>query len=213
MNLKETIQYEKSRMTPIRFVVNWIIAPTFAVLTVILLGTASVLMAIDEVKYLTVFIILLSVLGFLMVAMFVSIPFVRNREIAFEVATHDYDTSALEDEERYTFAFSDGSSVILEPTGVSVFDRYFHYSSLVVTTETSTHLNRIEVFISFILKGNVSMTEENGIDIQGFHLELTKELLRAIDQFRIPLSNPEVIEVLRKDQRKAFKRIYLTRHV
>jgi hypothetical protein len=213
VRLFDTIAYEKANMTPIRFVVNWIVAPIFVVFSIACLTTASILMEIDDVKYLPAFIVLMVLFVVVIAALLVSVPFVRRREIDLECAVHDYDTTDVEDRDRYAFGFEDGSSVSLEPAGVVLFDRFFHYSNFHIAVETSSLLNRVIVRIGFTMKHGLSMAEGEDGATNGFHLELTKELVHAVDRFEIPLANREVLDALLADKRRAFEQIYLTGRV
>ena len=210
MGFLDLVKAERRMMNPIRFRMNYVVVPIFFTVTVTCILVGAVLISIDETRYEGAFIGIMVLVGVLMAALLASVPFVRRKEIAIELAKHDYDTSTVEDRDTYEFVFSDGSSVALEYAGVTIFDRFFHYGGFRIAVETSNMLNQVHVFLSFQLKGGCSLAEEEDGSVDGFHLELTKELLHAVDHFPIRIENRSVLDALRSDKQKAFEQIYKT---
>lgn len=191
-----TFRNNKRFMNPVRFRTNYVFLPAYLAVCVLCLGTGMVFMNLDEDRYWPVFLTCLAVMAIATYVLLRQVPATRKEEIETELARYDLDPSHFPQQERYQ-AQNELWDVVLVPTGLVVEGKHYYYSALQPTLVTSHHFNRIWVSIRF------------GSDpFHGVYVPLDGSIIRAIEEFGIPLTNREELTYLRKHTENAFGQIY-----
>lgn len=102
-NLLKYVKQEYSILSPTRRIINYIIVPVYLLYTVVFVALSLILMNIDENKFLIVFLILGGIFLALTAALLLSLPFVRKKELADEMARYDFDVAGAEVKEQYVY--------------------------------------------------------------------------------------------------------------
>lgn len=126
------------------------------------------------------------------------IPKTRKQEITIELSRYDFDRDHFPMQDRYK-AENELWEVYLTQTGLVVNGKRYYYSSLRPTLITSNHFMRIWVSIQF---GDGPWN--------GVYVPLDGSIIRAIEEFEIPISNPEEFAYLLQHKEEAFMQIYVT---
>ena len=201
LKFREIIQYEKSSMNKIRFIMNYRIVPGYAVACAVLLTIICITMSADETKYTPLAIVLFGIIGLLSVLLLASGPFVRKKEIQMEMSRYDFEKTEIEPAQRYEFS-DEGISVHFDKNGMTVNDIFFWYNHITARVNTYTWLHRIIITLIFFLD------EENY-----FEIPLNGDTINMVKQFEIKLENQDALDYIVHHKEDAFKKIYIKGHV
>ncbi len=187
---------EKGFMNPIRYRTNYQIVPAYAVLCAVCLGLGIFLMDMDSQRFLPVFILLFAVMGVASVWLLLEVPKTRKQELALEEERYDLSASDVVRKDAYEIPY-DGHRVVLKEDGIWVNDSVFEYDKIAPTLVTSNYCNRVWLAIRF------GTNPETAV-----YAPLSPEVMQAIHQFRIPISNDPALIYLRTHKTNAFAQIY-----
>ena len=196
ITFREIIAHEKSVMNPIRYHMNYRVAPAYAVFMLLIVGLSCVLMAIDDVYFLPHFIVLcvLFILG--SVALVIYGRTVFKREIQDEIQRYDLDYSHIPDCTEFDYSNEDTRILFVE-RGMYIDDTFYWYNHLRIRILTRMYLHRVIISVGFLTKEN---------DLCGIPLEAKS--MKLLNQFSIQLENPEALERILNDTQAAFETIY-----
>jgi len=201
-NIKDRIRNEKQHMNKIRFIMNHVIVPIYIFITIVSMALGGILMETDEAKYTPVFIGIMIGYGLLSLALLVSVPFMRKKELRIELANVDYDTLSVEDKKEYEFLDSYQMKVMLSAPGVVIDDVLYKYERFNIGVATSNYLLRIAIYLHFSFRDE---DEKYGFE---FSIPVTKELLYAVRKFNIDMVNKEDFDFIVYNKEKAFHQIF-----
>lgn len=191
-----TRENEKRFMNPVRYSTNHILLPVYIAFSVLCLGVGIVLMSLDENRFTWLFILCMAVFAVISAVVLYQVPQTRKKEVAIELSRYDFDVENFEKRECYD-AQNEIWEVVLTQTGLYVEGKHYYYSSLSPTLVTSNHFNRIWVSIRF------------GDDPwHGVYVPLNGSIIRAVEEFDIPITNREKIKYLIEHKENAFAQIY-----
>ena len=204
----KAIKLEKEYLNKIRFAMNYIVVPVYAFLTFSGLLVAAILMEIDETRYSTFFVGILVGVGVLTLALLLSVPVVRKREIALECAKYSFDTSNIDEEQEYDFLLDDNNRIQLTDHGCTQNDEVcLDYGEFDISLQTNKALNLVNINICFSLNKDAKGKEED--EEPWLRLRLSAKLLAAIDKYDIHITNRDVLDYIITNKKEAFKQIYI----
>ena len=187
---------EKQYMNPIRYCTNYRIVPAYILFAAVCIGLGLLLMKIDEHRFLPVFIGLFVLLGIVSVCLVLSVPKTRKKELTLELERYDFDASSVPKQDRYMIAY-EGSELVFSSEGMMVDGTFYWYNHLKPGLVTSNRFNRVWVAVMF------------GEDpIKSLFVPISPVVIRAIEDFSIPLQNREAFDYLMEHKENAFAQIY-----
>lgn len=193
-----TRENEKRFMNPIRYFVNHVMLPVYVTFCALCLGVGAVFMSVDENRFAWVFVLCMAVLVIITALVSWQVPRTRRQEIEIELSRYDFDVENFKKREFYE-AQNEIWEVVLTRTGLYVEGKHYYYTALYPTIVTSNHFNRIWVSIRF------------GDDPwHGVYVPLDGSIIRAVEEFEIPVTNREKIAYLIEHKENAFTQIYNT---
>lgn len=187
---------EKKLMNPIRYRLNYRIVPCYMGLSVVCLLLGIVLMELDDRMYLPVFLASLGIIAVASVALLLTIPKTRQKELAAEKARYEFDTSAVEDADSYVIAY-EGGDVELSRNGIRYHGEFYWYNHVGPRLVTSNKCNRVWVAIQF-----------GGRNDSSVFLHLNPLVIKAVQYLEVPLENGEMLDYLIEHPANAFAQIY-----
>ena len=193
---RELMANEKRGMNRIRFVMNNRIVPIWFAVLVLIIAAIVVLMLIDEARFEGLAAVLFVVFGLLIIALLVSVPFVRNIEINQELARYDFMVFPENVKDTYDY-FVDGANIRFDETGVIVDDDCFSYLKLKGELSTSGKLMRVHLGFEFFTEFD-----------RNIQIPLCPDSLAMIERFQIKLENASDLAYLLENKRQAFLDIY-----
>lgn len=196
LSLKEIIAYEKDQMLPLNFIVSYILTPIYAVVCFLLIGAFTVLMGIDDEKYLVHGLLCLGTFILITIAFLASVPFVRRKAIKIELERYDFNTSNQEMLEIYDFS-TDEFSLKFDKYGMYVNDEIFYYNHLDKTVVTNNYCKRVGIYLQFAVKEDLTIT-----------LLVEPTTLKMLESLEIELDNRHILEYILSNKRDAFEQIY-----
>ena len=198
MKLADMIKREKIHMNRIRFIVNYVVVPIYAILILLCLMAAAVLLTIDEIKYTPAAIVIFCFTGLLSILLLASVPFVRKMEIRTELSRYNFDDSEITDKDVYTYSIGD-TSATFDKNGMYLDGNFYWYNHLLIIFATSKELMRIWISIQFMTN-----------DGTGVNIVITNELIHMLKQFGITTVNQEALAYTIRHKQAAFTQIYKT---
>ncbi|MCD4827013.1 MAG: hypothetical protein K8Q99_04470 [Acholeplasmataceae bacterium] len=206
MKLFEIIKEEKKQMNPIRAKVNYVIVPLFLLLGFGTLIAITILMSIDEVRYLPHFIGGMIFFGVLCVIILISVPFTRKIELRLENSKYDFSYTQLDDIESIEVepfeGADEGTKVIFNNNGLNTYGQQYDYNHFEISFITSNKYNQIFLGVRFLLLN----TNEEFDPFLTFKFD--GKFYSIIKHFEIPINNRQVMEYLLENKEDAFKQIY-----
>ena len=187
---------EKQYMNPIRYRVNYRIVPGFALFSAGCLALALVLMSIDDKKYTPAFLVLLGLVLAASILLLLSVPKTRKAEMASELGRYDFEVPPMDAQEPCTLNH-EGAELAFEQQGLRIDGEFYWYSHLKPVLVTSNRFNRVWIAVRF-------GTEP----LKALYVPLCPQMLRAVQEFDIPISNREKLVFLLKYKENAFAQIY-----
>lgn len=118
------------------------------------------------------------------------------------------------DEHRYLPVFiSVIAGFVVITTGLLASVPYVRKYDFVIQIETSNYFNQIQIMVNFALKPDRLLQLNEQESLSSFRIELTRELLFAIETFAIPIKNRSDMDYILDNREEAFTRIYKTGHI
>jgi len=198
--LNDIMKFEKASMNKIRYIVNYRIAPVYALITVICLVMIGILMEADESRYTPVAIGLFVFIGVMTVVLLASIPYTRKLEIKAELKCYDFDTSSVESKDVYDFS-DEEVSFRFDKNRMYINNTFYWYNHLRIIVNTSNYLNRIWIMIMFF----INESDYGQVLLNG-------DTLNMVEKFNINLVNRETLDFIVNHKEEAFDRIYKKGH-
>lgn len=196
VGLKEIVAYEKAQMLPLNFTVSYILTPIYAVVCFLLIGAFTVLMEIDDEKYLVQGLLCLGAIVLISIIFLASIPLVRKKAIKTELARYDFDTSKEETLEIYDFS-TEEFSLKFDKHGMYVNDELFYYNHLEKMVVTGNYCKRVEIYLQF------SLSKEQFVTIS-----VNPTTLKMLECLEIKLDNRRILDYIITNKQDAFEQIY-----
>lgn len=193
---RDLMAYEKRGMNRIRFIVNNRIVPAYFASLILIIAIIAIIMSIDEVRFEGVTVGLLAIFGLMSIALLISVPIVRNKEIDLELARYDFTILPEHYKNVYEF-FVDGQKIRFDEVGVIVDEDSFAYQNLKGELSTSGRLMRVHLGFEFFTEFD-----------RYLEIPFCPESLAMIERFQIKLENASDLEYLLKNKRQAFLDIY-----
>ena len=190
VGLKEIVAYEKTQMLPLNFTVSYILTPIYAVVCFLLIGAFTVLMEIDDEKYLVHGLLCLGAMIVISIAFLSCVPLVRQKAIKGELERYDFDTSKEDALEIYDFS-TEEFSLKFDKHGMYVNDELFYYNHLNKNVVTSNYLKRVGVYLQFALD------EEHRVT-----LWVNPTTLKMLESLEIKLDNRHILIILFQTKKK-----------
>lgn len=196
VKLGELIDFEKTALTPMRWRINNVIVPVYLGVSALLVLVGAILMSIDEVRFQGTFIGLMAFLALLSVALLLTVPRTRRKEIQWELSNYDLSTEHLEPRRKYEFQV-DGHAIRFDANGIQLDDTFvwYNHARLMLHGEKRYH----SLLLSFVCR----LSDETVL-----RFRLRGEIIQMIQDLKLPLENPEVLDRLLADPYKVFERIY-----
>ena len=196
VGLKEIVAYEKTQMFPLNFTVSYIFTPIYAVVCFLLIGAFTVLMEIDDEKYLLQGLLCLGAFVIISILFLACVPLVRKKAIITELERYDFDISDENALEIYDFSTED-FSLKFDKYGMYVNDELFYYNHLNKNVVTSNYLKRVGVYLQFALD------EEHRVT-----LWVNPTTLKMLESLEIKLDNRHILDYILSNKKEAFEQIY-----
>ena len=196
VGLKEIVAYEKTQMLPLNFTVSYILTPIYAVVCFLLIGAFTVLMEIDNEKYLLQGLFCLGAFVLISILFLACVPLVRKKAIITELERYDFDVSDENALERYDFS-TEEFSLKFDKCGMYVNDELFYYNHLNKNVVTSNYLKRVGVYLQFALD------EEHRVT-----LWVNPTTLKMLESLEIKLDNRHILDYIISNKKEAFEQIY-----
>ncbi len=190
---REKIAQEKQEMNRIRFAMDYLVLPAYILAIILLMGGMGVLMSIDPARFEPAAIALVVLFALVTVLLLASVPYVRKKEIALEMARYDLSIAPENRKDAYVF-LTDGAEMRFDETGMSVGDDFFRYPNLLAELSTSGRSRRVHLGIMFYTKFE-----------REFEIPLCPDTLALLDRFQIKLENDEDLRCLLQHKRQAFQ--------
>lgn len=192
---------ERSFMNPMRYRMNYRIAPAYGIFCAVCLFGSFFLMSRDEDRYWPVLVAALIAIAAASIWLLRKVPKVRQAELDTELARYDLDCSHVPEADAYRIAYETGE-LTLTADGLRDGERFYWYNHLTPRLATSHKFNRVWIALQL------------GEDpLKSYFLPLNPTVLKAIRQFQIPLENPEELEFLLAEPKKAVAQIYNTGNI
>ena len=189
---------ERLYMNPVRFFINYLIVPGFAIICAVLLAIIVTLMNIDEEKYSTVAIILFGVIGILCILLLLTVPKTRAWEIAAELKRYNLTPSSTPLPDIWTVN-DEGIIMQFSKNGLRLGEKFYWYNHIAPKLATSNQFNRVWLALQF------------GADpLHAVFVPLSPEAITAVEQFSIPLQNKDALYYLLNHKEEVFHTIYQT---
>ncbi len=195
-SFKEILAFEKSVVPPIRYKVNYIIVPVYILLSLGIFTAFGILMELDEVRYLPYGLGLMGLFVLITIALLISVPLVRRKEVLYSLGFYNFDETQSEEQDMYDYS-TDEHKVVFDKYGMNVNDNLFWYNHMNVFVETERYMHRIFVSVVFCVDENFYC-----------HIPLSGTSIRMIKQFGIRITNPHVLKSIIDNPYKAFETIY-----
>ena len=196
VGLKEIVAYEKTQMLPLNFTVSYILTPIYAVVCFLLIGAFTVLMEIDNEKYLLQGLFCLGAFVLISILFLACVPLVRKKAIITELERYDFDVSDENALEIYDFS-TEEFSLKFDKCGMYVNDELFYYNHLNKNVVTSNYLKRVGVYLQFALD------EEHRVT-----LWVNPTTLKMLESLEIKLDNRHILDYIISNKKEAFEQIY-----
>ena len=165
MKLREIIQKEKEWMSPLRWTINYIIIPIWAAISFVPLVVVISLMIVDDVKYMSVFIVGMIWIAIMYIALLIALPFITKKETQIELERYSYlfkEAKEIENiplvivDESLTYTLDkDGARMEVPPEeGEQVFDEakenvfYIPWERAEIAFATQTYLRRVHIALA-----------------------------------------------------------------
>ena len=194
--IKEIVAYEKMRMLPLTFAVSYILAPIYALVSLLLIGVFCLLMKIDDEKYLVYGLFCLGAFALISVLYLACVPLVRKKAIKAELEQYDFDASKVEELQTWDFS-TEKYSLKFDRNGMYINDQLFYYNHLNKMVITSNYLKRIGIYLQFSLLEEFVVT-----------LSVNPITLKMIECLEINLDNKYILEYIVSNKQAAFEQIY-----
>ena len=194
--LREIIAYEKTQMLPLNFMVSYILAPIYVVVSLLLIGAFGILMEIDDQKYLVSGLLCLGAMALITIVLLASVPFVRRKTIRTELDRYKFDTSAEIPLQVYDFS-TEEVSLKFDQFGMYVNEDLFYYNHLQKNIITNNYCQRVNIYIQFALDEDHTVT-----------LPLNGVTIKMLESLEINLDNNHILAYILSNKEKAFQQIY-----
>lgn len=195
------ISIERSFMNPIRYRMNYRIIPAYGIFCAVCLIGSFFLMSQDESRYWPMLVAALAAVAAASIWLLRKVPKTRQTELDAELARYDLDCSHVPEAESYRVAYETGE-LILTADGLRDGERFYWYNHLTPRLATSHRFNRVWIALQL-----------GKTPLESYFLPLNPTVLRVIRQFQIPLENPEELEYLLAEPKKAVAQIYNTGNI
>lgn len=192
------VKLEKRYMNPIRFRTNYRIVPAYGIFCALCLILGLVLMEIDDKKFLPVFLGLFALMAVVTVWLLRQVPATRKAELKAELDRYDFDTGDIPAQKTYEF-FDEGMELTLDANGMTVEGKFCWYGHLKPALVTTNRFHRVWLAIQF---GEDPKT--------ALFVPLSAELIHAVQNLPIPLTNPERLDFLLTHKENVIAQVYNT---
>ncbi len=189
---------EKQFMNPFRYRLNHQLIPAFGVYALVCTIVCSFLINGDNMANLPYVIGGGVSILVLFAAMMIYIKRTARRELAVEIASFDLDYSRIPRQESYEIKYDDGI-VELGRDGYTYRGEFATYDSAKARIVTSHMFNRVWIAL------RLGEDEKTAV-----FLHLEPDVLAAIYELKIPLSNKKELNYLLRDPKLAMAQIYET---
>ena len=194
--LKQIFLYEKAAMHPLNRLATYVLTPVYLVVSGIIIVVCTVVMEIDEKRFLPLLLILMGVFVLMSILLLACVPLIRKKVLQDEMDRYNFDFSDLPYSDVYEYC-SDDCTVRFDENGMYVEDNLFYYNHLTITVVTSNYCHRIYIAVRF------AADEENYIEIH-----LGARVLKMIRDLQIPVQNQNTLDYILSNKTEAFKHIY-----
>lgn len=186
----------KNSNVALNFTVSYILTPIYAVVCFLLIGAFTVLMEIDDEKYLLQGLLCLGAFVLISILFLACVPLVRKKAIITELERYDFDMSDENALEIYDFS-TEEFSLKFDKCGMYVNDELFYYNHLNKNVVTSNYLKRVGVYLQFALD------EEHRVT-----LWVNPTTLKMLESLEIKLDNRHILDYIISNKKEAFEQIY-----